>query len=62
MQVFGNYPSGNKNNLKDTLYRFKLVQGSRFRLKNVYHSTYTWSLYSVGHEDGVEEFEDAVSF
>ena len=56
MQVLGHYPSGNKHHPKETLYRFKLPESVRFRLKNLSHATYTWNFYTVDPADSTEAF------
>jgi len=62
MQVLGQFHSGNKHNLKDTLYRFRMPEPAVFRVKNYSHATYTWNFYRISSDDATEYFEDSVHF
>ena len=51
MQVMGKFESGLTHNTRDNMYRFRNTPSASFRLNNLGHSTYTWTLYAIGAED-----------
>jgi hypothetical protein len=62
MQVIGRFESDQSQILRDNLYRFKTTSPTEFRVYNLTHSTYSWSLYSLSPETKQEIFEDSASF
>lgn len=54
VQVLGTFPSGNKHNLKESFFKFKNVEGAKFRLKSLSHATYTWNFYKINPNDQSE--------
>lgn len=62
MQVIGKFESREGVTLREQSYRFHHPQPAVFRLNNLAHATYAWTLYSIAPAANEEHFEDAASF
>jgi hypothetical protein len=60
MQVIGKFESS-PGALRDGFYRFRHPQPAAFRLNNLAHATYAWTLYSISPNEE-ESFEDSAAF
>lgn len=62
MQIIGKFENDPNVSLKDSFYRFRNAHPVEFRVTNLNHSSYTWSLYLVNPETMEETFVDTASF
>lgn len=62
MQVMGKFESGLTHNTRDNMYRFRNTPSASFRLNNLAHSTYTWTLYAVDPSTLLETYIDCANF
>lgn len=62
MQIIGKFENDPNVSLKDSFYRFRKAHPVEFRVTNLNHSNYTWSLYLVNAETMEERFVDTASF
>lgn len=61
MQIIGKFESPEGTTLRDNFYRFRHPPCAIFRINNLAHSSYTWTLYSI-NETNEECFEDSAWF
>jgi len=47
MQIINKFSSGFDHNIKDSIYRFGNPEINSFRVTNMDHTIYTWSIYKV---------------